>query len=127
MKCDKIMICVCCSFHLLYMWDALTLWGIITDTSYTDDDKRYYDSLILSDSDNQRPVSETHRRSMMMNSLDVYKLKPYKNDEIAYDTFILYEERGLASSFSALCPYTDDSARASQGSGSAGQDDQAIR
>ena len=84
---------------------ALTLWGVIIDKSFSDDEKGYYDSVIVTDSDNSRPATWIDERALMENSFVLYKLSPYEDAELDYDTFEFAE--GVIDEFTILKPYSE--------------------
>ena len=85
---------------------AITLWGMIVDKDYTPDKKEYWDSLIVSDSDNNRPEINADNRRIMINSLNVYKLSPYK--EKGDDSFGMYYDLAYLDGYTVLKPYSED-------------------
>ena len=86
---------------------AITMWGVIVNNDYTPNEKGYYDTFIVTDSDSNRPETDTKYRGIQLNTFEVYKLSPFE-EENASDTFTLYDETGYLMSYVYLAPYSDD-------------------
>ncbi|MBR4513807.1 MAG: Ig domain-containing protein [Lachnospiraceae bacterium] len=84
---------------------ALTLCGVIIDKSLSEDEKGYYDSIIVTDSDNSRPATWIDERALMDNSFTLCKLSPFEDIELDFDTFSINE--GVIDEFTILKPYSE--------------------
>lgn len=85
---------------------VVTAWGCVTDNAYSDNLAAHYDSLIISDSDNNE-ASGTDRRAAP-NTLDLYPLSEYEEE---YSTTVALEYgymQGILSGFVSLKPYAED-------------------
>ena len=84
----------------------VTAWGAVTDSAYGEDEFEHYDSIIISNSDNNQPDG-TERR-VAPNTLDLYKLEEWQDE---YDERVFYIEMGASSGivtgFCILKPYDD--------------------
>ena len=91
---------------------AITLWGVITNKDYSPSQKEYWDTLIVTDSDTDRPPVEHYNRQLQQNTFEVYKLTPYKSeegDDEENDSFKFYEnDSALLAGYFYLQPYTED-------------------
>ncbi|MBR4513545.1 MAG: hypothetical protein IKO61_01470 [Lachnospiraceae bacterium] len=104
-----------CGIGLTVEWEAgqgahaITLWGMIVDRDHSMDEKAYWDSFIVSDSDTRRPQADTSNRRIQPNTFEIYKLHPYIDEENeARDTFKFYEDSGILTKYTYLKPYTDE-------------------
>ena len=85
---------------------AETAWGVITDNAYGEDELEHYDSIIVSDSDNNRPQG-TDRR-VAPNTLDIYDLNEYHDDEYEKAlSFVEFGATGVLVDYTTLAPYSD--------------------
>ena len=85
---------------------AVTAWGCVTDSAYSDNLAAHYDSLIISDSDNNEAFGDDRRSAP--NTLDLYHLSEIEEE---YGSMVVLEygySQGALSGYVSLKPYSED-------------------
>lgn len=85
---------------------AVTLWGCVADNAYSDNLAAHYDSLIISDSDNNEPAGADRR--VAPNTLDLYHLEEAENYGMQTVALDYSGSLGALMSYVALKPYSAD-------------------
>ena len=85
---------------------AVTLWGCVADNAYSDSLAAHYDSLIISDSDNNQPAGADRR--VAPNTLDLYHLEETEHYGMQTLALDYSGSLGALTGYVALKPYSAD-------------------
>lgn len=86
---------------------ALSMWGVILNEEYPEDDKRRLDAVILSDSDSAMMPEEDRRTAP--NDYYVFSTTPFYDSEYSVDSWISTEySNAVISVMGSLKPYSED-------------------
>lgn len=85
---------------------AITCWGYLCDKDFAQEDREYYQALIVSDSDSDMQADPNRRTAP--NKLQVLNMSPYQNDKYDSWQFDGYGDVGVLEDFITLIPYSDD-------------------
>lgn len=85
---------------------AITCWGYICDKDLAQEDRGYYQALIVSDSDSDMQADPNRRTAP--NKLQVLNMSVYQDDKYDSWKFDGYGGLGVLEDFVTLIPYSDD-------------------
>ncbi|MCR5653275.1 MAG: hypothetical protein K6F88_05700 [Ruminococcus sp.] len=98
--------------EFLTLGHAVTLFGVVTDNAFDEDDLNHYDSFIIADSDNSTGYDDSdnrvvHDRHFAPNTLTLIKQEPYIKEDARCRTLIGKNYGGVLFTYTTLEPYSD--------------------
>lgn len=85
---------------------AITCWGYLCDKDFAQEDREYYQALIVSDSDSDMQADPNRRTAP--NKLQVLNMSVYQDDKYDSWKFDGYGDVGVLEDFITLIPYSED-------------------